>query len=98
MKIRYSLSVKGQLQNIKEYIALDNKKVAIEHLKKIKIKIELLGKYPYLGKENSSTDNVMIRDFVVMGHKVIYKIDEKSILILAIYKYMDFDESLVDEG
>ncbi len=97
MRIIYSKNVKKQLQNIKEYIAQDNKRIAIEHLKKIKIKIELIGKYPYIGKLNTSTDNPMIRDFVVLGYKIIYKINEKSLTVLAIYKYMDFDEASLDE-
>ena len=97
MRIIYSKSVKEQLENIKEYIAQDNKKVAIEYLKKIKLKIELLGKYPYLGKVNASMDNEKIREFVVLGYKVIYKINENSLTILAIYKYMNFDESSLDE-
>ena len=97
MRIIYSKSVKEQLLNIKEYIAKDNKRVAIEYLKKIKSKIEILGKYPYIGKVNASMDNHKIRDFVVLGYKVIYKINEKSITILAIYKYVDFDESALDE-
>jgi len=92
MKIIYSKEVKEQLQNIKEFIALDNKRRAIDYLKKIKEKIEILGKYPYIGKVNATMDSANIREFVILGYKVIYKINEKSITILAIYKYIDFDE------
>jgi plasmid stabilization system protein ParE len=92
MKIIYSADVKIQLQNIKEFIALDNKRRAIEYLKKIKEKIEILGKYPYIGKVNATMDSANIREFIILGYKVIYKINEKSIIILAIYKYIDFDE------
>ncbi|HIP51966.1 MAG TPA: type II toxin-antitoxin system RelE/ParE family toxin [Campylobacterales bacterium] len=91
----YSADVKIQLQNIKEFIALDNKRQAIEYLKKIKEKIEILGKYPYIGKVNATMDNANIREFVILGYKVIYKINEKSITILAIYKYIDFDEDSI---
>jgi hypothetical protein len=31
-----------------------------------------------------------IRDFVVFGYKVIYKINAESITVLAIYKNIDF--------
>ena len=92
MKIIYSKEVKEQLQNIKEFIALDNKRRAIDYLKKIKEKIEILGKYPYIGKVNATMDSANIREFVILGYKVIYKINENSIIILAIYKYIDFDE------
>lgn len=93
MKIIYALEAKNQLLAIKEYIAIDNKNRAIQHLREIKTKIELLAKYPYLGKINATIDNERVREFVVMGYKVIYKINEKSITVLVIYKYIDFDET-----
>ena len=37
-----------------------------------------------------------IRDFVVFGYKVIYKINKESLIILAIYKYVDFDEKQIN--
>ena len=37
-----------------------------------------------------------IRDYVVLGYKVIYKINKNSISVLAVYKYIDFDETLLD--
>jgi len=95
MKIIYSLEAKNQLQEIKEYISLDNKSKAINHLKQIKSKIEIIGKYPYIGKINTTMDNEKIREFIILGYKVIYKINNKSITILAIYKYINFDESKI---
>jgi len=53
MKIIYSAQAKEQLNQIKSYISKDNPKVAINYLLKVKSKIELLGKYPYIGKINS---------------------------------------------
>ena len=98
LKILYSQQVKEQLNSIKEYIAKDNKKIATQYLLKIKEKIELIGTYPYIGKINSTMNLDYIRDFIVYGYKVIYKINERSILILAIYKYIDFDENELDEN
>ena len=37
-----------------------------------------------------------IRDFIVFGYKVIYKINKESITVLAIYKYIDFDEKNIN--
>lgn len=95
MKIIYSFLAKQQLYSIKEYIALDNKEISIEYLSKIKNKIEILGNFPYIGKINSTFNLEYIRDFVAFGYKIIYKINKKSILILAIYKYIDFDETTI---
>lgn len=97
MKIYYSEQSKKQLYCIKEYIAKDNKDIAAKYLLKIKEKIELIGKYPYVGKMNSSMNLEYIRDFIVYGYKVIYKLNKKSILILAVYKYIDFDENELNE-
>ena len=37
-----------------------------------------------------------IRDYSVFGYKVIYKINSKSIAILAIYKNINFDEEILN--
>jgi len=96
MKILYSKQAKEQLYSINEYIALDNKNVAREYLTKIKQKLEILSHYPYLGKVNATMNMHNIRDFVVFGYKVIYKINKESITVLAIYKYIDFDEKNIN--
>jgi addiction module RelE/StbE family toxin len=98
MKIIYSKQAKEQLTNIKDYIAKDNKTVAIRYLSKIKHKIEILGDYPYIGKVNTTMNTRSIRDFVVFGYKIIYKINIKTITILSIYKYIDFDENTIMEN
>jgi addiction module RelE/StbE family toxin len=98
MKIIYSKQAKEQLTNIKDYIAKDNKTVAIRYLSKIKHKIEILEDYPYIGKVNTTMNTRSIRDFVVFGYKIIYKINIKTITILAIYKYIDFDENTIMEN
>ncbi|WP_041672340.1 type II toxin-antitoxin system RelE/ParE family toxin [Sulfurimonas denitrificans] len=92
MKIVYSKESYEQLQNIKKFISLDNKKTAIQYLSKIKNKIEILVTYPYIGKINATMNMHHIRDYVVLGYKVIYKINKENITILAIYKYIDFNE------
>ena len=53
MKIIYSKQAKEQLYSIKEYIAQDNKTIAIEYLSRIKYKIEMLRHYPFIGKVNA---------------------------------------------
>ena len=88
---------KRQLFEIKEHISKDSKNIAIKHLLNIESKIELIGKFPFIGKVNATMNVETIRDYVVFGYKVIYKINKKSIIILAVYKYIDFDEALLDE-
>jgi plasmid stabilization system protein ParE len=92
MKIIYTEFVIQQLKNIKEYISLDSKKIAITHLSHIKNKIEILATYPYIGKINASANSANIREYVVLGYKVIYQISNDKLYILAIYKIIDFNE------
>lgn len=92
MKIKYSNLSKQQLQHIKKFISKDSKKRVISHLTNIKEKLEILQDFPYLGKINDVKNDEKIRDYSILGYKVIYKINEDSILILAIYKYIDFEE------
>ena len=84
MKLLYSQEAREQLKNIKEYISKDNKDVAVQHLLKIKLKLEILEDYPYIGKVNSTFNIENIREFVVFGYKIIYKI---NIRIFANNKY-----------
>lgn len=93
MRIFYTKQAKEQLFDIKEFISNESKNIAISHLKLLKKKIELLSHFPYLGKENEIFKLNTIRDFIILGYKVIYKINQNSISILAIYKYIDFNES-----
>lgn len=96
VKIIYTKQVKEQLLNIKKHIAKNNKQAAILHLKLMKEKFELLQDFPYLGKVNSTFSNSSIRDLVVLGYKVIYKINQNTIELLAVYKRVNLDESKLD--
>ncbi|MDP3587821.1 MAG: type II toxin-antitoxin system RelE/ParE family toxin [Sulfuricurvum sp.] len=98
MNILYSEQAKKQLFTIKKFIAKDSTINATSYLLRIKTKIEILKEYPYLGKINPIADISNIRDFIIYGYKVIYKVTSDSIIVLAIYKYIDFDESMIKEG
>ena len=95
IKIRYTREAKEQLSEIKEHIAKSSQKSAISHLINIKNKIELIGKFPFIGRVNATMNVETIRDYIVLGYKVIYKLNKESITVLAVYKYIDFDETLL---
>ena len=96
IKLRYTGEARQQLRDIKEHIAKGSQKNASNHLVQIKNKIELIGKFPFIGKVNTTMNIEAIRDYIVLGYKVIYKINKNSITVLAVYKYIDFDEILLD--
>lgn len=87
--------VNNQLIEIKNFISKDSKSRAVKYLLEIKNQIEILADFPYIGKVNTTKSNKSIRDFVVYGYKIIYKINSNNILILAIYKYNNFDEKVL---
>lgn len=93
MKIIYTKQAQTQLKAIKTFIAKDNLTAATTHLLQIKSKIELLADFPFIGQINPILNKQAVRDWVILGYKVIYKVSENQLVILAIYKNIDFDES-----
>ena len=81
------------MHTIRHYIAQDSPTVALHYLSRIKGGIERLADFPYFGKINATFDRPSIREWVVLGYKTIYQIDESEIINLAIYKHVDFDEA-----
>lgn len=98
MKIIYTKQAQTQLKGIKAFIAKDNASAAEAHLLQIKSKIELLADFPFIGQVNPLLNQQAVRDWVIFGYKVIYKVNEKQVVILAIYKNIDFDDSTLSEN
>lgn len=90
--IDYTQLARTQLGEIKAYIAKESPSIAASHLRQIKQKIELLIDFPYLGRANTTFGIESIRDLVVLGYKIIYKIESDAIVVLTVYRYVDFDE------
>ncbi|HEY9018516.1 type II toxin-antitoxin system RelE/ParE family toxin [Thiomicrospira sp.] len=98
MKIIYTKQAQTQLKAIKAFVAKDNLSAATTHLLQIKSKIELLADFPFIGQINPILNKQAVRDWVILGYKVIYKVSENQLVILAIYKNIDFDESALSEN
>ena len=49
--------------------------------------------HPYIGKINATFDDESIREIILDGMKIIYKIYPNSIGVVMIYKYINLDES-----
>ena len=93
MKIVFSKNSKEFIFKLKEYIAQDNPSRAKQYTTKLVSRIVDMLQYPYVGKINATFDDESIREIVLDGIKIIYKIYPKSVAVLMIYKYIDFDES-----
>lgn len=92
MNLSFSNLSREHLKAIECYIAGDNPQKAKKHLSQIISKMEIFLSFPYIGKVNAVYNIESVREFVVMGYKVIYQIRKNDILILAVYKYINFDE------
>ncbi len=93
MQINFSHDSKEFIFKLKSHIALDNPKRAIKYTTQLVSRIKEMLQYPYIGKVNSTFDDESIREIVLDGIKIIYKIYPKSVGIVMIYRYIDLDES-----
>jgi plasmid stabilization system protein ParE len=91
--VRFSKDSKEYLKSIKKYISKDSKSIAVQYVSKLTTKIKTLLQYPKIGQISKIYNDEVIREIFVDGYKVIYKINDNSILVLMIYKNIDFDES-----
>ncbi len=93
MKVIFSEDTKEFLLNLKEYIAQDSPSRAKQYTTKLVSRITSMLQHPYIEKINATFDDETIREIVLDGMKIIYKIYPKSVAVLMIYRYIDFDES-----
>jgi plasmid stabilization system protein ParE len=93
MKVNFSQDSKEFIFKLKSHISKDNPAIAKSYIMKLVSRIRDMLQHPYIGKINATFDNENIREIVLDGMKIIYKIYPNSIGIVMIYKYIDFDES-----
>ena len=92
MKLRINPIVAEDLRNIKEYIAEDNKEMAIKTIQEIYARIENIQQLPYMGAD--LTKRVSFRTdykYVICGNYVVlYKIGEEYLEIYRVVnRYQD---------
>ena len=51
---------------------------------------------PYIGKVNAVYNREDIRETVIEGYKTIYQIKPPHIIVLVVYKNIDFDEASME--
>jgi len=93
MKINFSYDSKEFIFKLKSHISKDNPTGAKRYTLKLVSRITDMLQYPYIGKVNLTFGDDTIREIILDGMKIIYKIYPQSIVVLMIYRYIDFDES-----
>ena len=96
MKINFSHDSKEFIFKLKSHIALDNPSRAKSYTVKLVLRIRDMLQHPYIGKQNATFDDESIREIILDGMKIIYKIYPKSVAVVMIYKYIDLDESNIE--
>ena len=96
MKVNFSHSSKEFLFKLRNYISKDSPSRATQYTIKLVSRINDMLQHPYVGKINGTFEEETIREIVLDGMKIIYKIYPKSVAVLMIYRYVDFDESNID--
>jgi plasmid stabilization system protein ParE len=89
LQIVYEESFSKSFLNILTFISKDKKSSAIKFKNNLKEKIELLKLSPLMCRKSKYIDNENYRDLIFKGYTTIYKIEEKQIKILDIFKWED---------
>ena len=96
MRVNFSGDAKEYIFKLKEFIALDNPVKAKEYTLNLVSRIRDMLQHPYIGKVNPTKNDESIREIVLDGIKIIYKIYPNSVGVVMMYKYIDFDESALN--
>jgi len=92
MRVNLSHDSKEFIFKLKSHIAKDNPSRAKSYTMNLVTRIKDMLQYPYIGKVNTTFDNESIREIVLDGIKVIYKIYPSSVGVVMMYRYIDFNE------
>jgi len=96
MKVNFSHDSKEFIFKLKSHIAKDNSSSAKQYTIKLVSRIRDMLQHPYIGKVNATFSDETIREIILDGMKIIYKIYPNSIAVVMIYRYIDLDESELD--
>ncbi len=86
MKVRFLLSAKYDLIDIKNYISQDNPTAAKKLISKIKKETNNLAKHPYIGRVIPETKKVHLRELLIGNYRIMYQVTENYINIFAVYE------------
>ncbi|MCL2898116.1 type II toxin-antitoxin system RelE/ParE family toxin [Brenneria tiliae] len=75
-----------QLNEIAEYIALDNPMAASSLVRKVFAKVERLERFPQSGSEPPELPNSVYREVVCSPCRVFYRNDEDAVIILHVVR------------
>jgi toxin ParE1/3/4 len=87
MKIFWSPLAAERLEDIYEYISVDNKSTAQKVIERIFKKVDSLAKNPERGRKVPETNRNEIREVFESEFRIIYRIESKRVSILTIRNF-----------
>jgi len=89
MKIVYEEQFKSALSSIIEHISKDKPNASGIFKKELKSKFELLLSNPKMCRVSIYFNDKAYRDMIYKGYTIIYKIEDDTIKVLDIFKWID---------
>ena len=86
MKINWTKKSIDCLQQIKDYISLDNEANAVKFIEKIFAIAESLNKNPERGRVVPEFSKPNIREIIYKNYRIVYLYEKNSISILTIFE------------
>jgi toxin ParE1/3/4 len=84
MRILWSPLAVDRVSEIAEYIAQDNPTAAEKWTNIIFVKVEQLKSFPESGRIVPETNHQKIRELIYNNYRIIYRIEEKQLSVLAV--------------
>ena len=84
MRIIWTELAINRLEEIVEYIAIDNEKASEKFALKIFAKVEKLSDNPEIGRQIRELNRKDIREIIEGNYRIIYRIETKRISILTV--------------
>lgn len=74
------------LDEIADYISLDDVKAAQNLVKKVFSKVDLLERQPSLGKKIPELDTSIYREIIVLPCRIFYRVEEEKLFIISLQR------------
>lgn len=84
MKIEWTEPALSDLEGIRDYIRKDSEYYATRFVERIIKAVETLEKFPKMGRNVPEAEEENIRELLFYNYRVMYRVETKRILILAI--------------
>ena len=87
MKIFWSPLAAERLEDIFDYISIENSNAAYKIIERIFKRVETISKFPKRGRKLPEATREEIRELFENGYRIIYRVESKRIYVLSIRNF-----------